>query len=240
MSKKFLWDFFKAKGFTDYGVAGLLANIAVESGFNPKNLEGKGNKALKMTDEEYTKAVDSGKYTYEQFRKDANGFGLAQWTFHTRKASLWNYAKNCKKSIGDLQMQAEFLFNELKGYPSVFRTLQTATSAETAAKVVMLQFERPYDQSKKAQDGRAELGKAIYYEFCKRVKVEMPTLCKGSNCNEVKALQILLNGFGFDCGKADGDFGDKTEKAVKAFQKNHSLVADGIAGKDTWTALLSL
>jgi peptidoglycan hydrolase-like protein with peptidoglycan-binding domain len=51
-------------------------------------------------------------------------------------------------------------------------------------------------------------------------------------------LQILLNGFNFDCGKVDGVFGTKTEGAVKAFQKANRLKVDGIVGKDTWTKLL--
>ena len=66
----------------------------------------------------------------------------------------------------------------------------------------------------------------------------MPTLLKGSNCSEVKALQILLNGLGFDCGKADGDFGTKTHDAVIKFQKSRKLDADGIVGKDTWNFIL--
>lgn len=240
MSKKIIWDFFKTKGFTDCGIAGLMGNIYVESGFNPKNLQGTGNKALNMTDEEYTKAVDTGAYSYEKWCSDSHGFGLVQWTYHTRKAALFNYAKKCKKSIGDLQMQLEFLYSELKGYPSVFRALTTATTVREASDIVMLQYERPYDQSEKARKGRAEYGEAIYYEFCRKlVEVKLPVLRKRCSGAEVEALQILLNGRGFNCGKADGQFGDNTEKAVKAFQKKHGLVADGIVGKDTWTAILN-
>lgn len=240
MNKKVIWDFFKTKGFTDCGIAGLMGNIYVESGFNPQNLEGKGNNALKMTDDEYTKAVDSGAYSYDLFQRDTHGFGLVQWTYHTRKAALFNYAKKCNKSIGDLNMQLEFLYGELKGYPSVFKALQTATTVREASDIVMLQYERPYDQSEKARKGRAEYGEAIYYEFCKKlVDVKLPVLRKRCSGDSVKALQILLNGLGYDCGKADGEFGDKTEKAVIAFQKKNRLDADGIVGKDTWTVILN-
>jgi hypothetical protein len=55
----------------------------------------------------------------------------------------------------------------------------------------------------------------------------------GSKSHEVKLLQIGLNSIGFDCGKPDGDFGDRTEDAVELFQASNSLYADGIAGKLT-------
>ena len=61
---------------------------------------------------------------------------------------------------------------------------------------------------------------------------------KGDKGDGVKAIQILLNGWGFDCGKADGDFGTNTDAAVRAFQKKHKLTIDGECGTQTWTALL--
>ena len=62
-------------------------------------------------------------------------------------------------------------------------------------------------------------------------------LKNGSKGNDVKQLQMNLNGLGFDCGKADGAFGKNTEKAVKAFQKAEGLAVDGIAGDKTQSAL---
>ena len=59
----------------------------------------------------------------------------------------------------------------------------------------------------------------------------MNTLKKGSKGEEVKVLQKALN------ITVDGDFGTKTETAVKEFQKSKGLVADGIVGKKTWEAL---
>lgn len=64
----------------------------------------------------------------------------------------------------------------------------------------------------------------------------MIVLKKGIKGNEVKKLQELLNKNGFSL-IADGDFGLKTEAAVKEFQKKKNLIADGIVGPKTWEAL---
>ena len=59
----------------------------------------------------------------------------------------------------------------------------------------------------------------------------MQTLKKGSKGTDVEKLQKLLK------ITIDGDFGPKTEEAVKKFQKEHKLDADGIVGPKTWAAL---
>ena len=72
-----------------------------------------------------------------------------------------------------------------------------------------------------------------------------PTLRKGDSGAYVKLAQTELINRGYDLGKwgADGQFGAQTEKAVKAFQKDHdgpdgrALKVDGIIGQDTWWAL---
>lgn len=58
-------------------------------------------------------------------------------------------------------------------------------------------------------------------------------LKKGMSGADVTALQVKLNALGYECGTADGKFGKKTEAAVKAFQTDHGLTADGIAGPET-------
>lgn len=59
----------------------------------------------------------------------------------------------------------------------------------------------------------------------------MITLKKGSKGNEVKILQNKLG------ITSDGIFGNKTEQAVKNFQREHKLTVDGIVGNNTWKAL---
>lgn len=71
---------------------------------------------------------------------------------------------------------------------------------------------------------------------------DLPVLKKGSEGNSVKALQILLIGYGYSCGRygADGDFGGDTEKAVEAYQKDRGLEVDGVVGPATWADLLGV
>ena len=69
----------------------------------------------------------------------------------------------------------------------------------------------------------------------------LPTLKRGSKGEFVTLLQTKLANLGYDLGSCgvDGDYGKATEAAVKKFQKDHGLTADGITGKNTWAALES-
>ena len=70
--------------------------------------------------------------------------------------------------------------------------------------------------------------------------VSYPTIKLGSKGSEVKKVQQLLIAKGYSCGTAgaDGDFGAGTYNAVKKFQADNGLEADGIVGDNTWAALL--
>ena len=72
--------------------------------------------------------------------------------------------------------------------------------------------------------------------------VEVNVLRKGAKGDNVKALQILLIGRGYGCGSygADGDFGNATYNAVKAYQKDKGLSVDGVCGPKTWNKLLGV
>lgn len=67
--------------------------------------------------------------------------------------------------------------------------------------------------------------------------VSYSTLSKGSMGDDVRALQQALKDLGYLTGAVDGDFGNKTKKAVEAFQKDMGIKADGIAGRQTLTLL---
>lgn len=66
-----------------------------------------------------------------------------------------------------------------------------------------------------------------------------PTIRQGSDGNFVRILQYILNEYGYDLD-TDGRFGGNTLRAVTDFQTKNNLTADGIVGRNTWTALLNI
>jgi len=61
-------------------------------------------------------------------------------------------------------------------------------------------------------------------------QIPEPTLKIGDNGVEVIKLQNLLNQFDCNCGDPDGDFGQKTNSALRLYQANNGLTIDGIYG----------
>ena len=76
-----------------------MGNLFAESALNPQNLQNNGNKALGITDAEFTAAFDAGLYGDDIFIHDGYGYGLAQWTYYSRKQALLEYARSQGKSI---------------------------------------------------------------------------------------------------------------------------------------------
>lgn len=166
-NEKIIWDYLKQKGLSDYGAAGLMGNLYAESGLNPQNLQNTYEKKLGYTDVSYTDAVDSG--SYSNFVNDSAGYGLAQWTFWSRKKALFLFAKSREKSIGDLNMQLDFLMKELReGYIGVLNTLCNATSVLEASNEVLFRFERPANQDESVQAKRCAFGQRYYDLFANR------------------------------------------------------------------------
>lgn len=156
----YIWKRLKTAGMTDAGAAALMGNLQAESALIPTNLQNCYNQSLGLTDEQYTAAVDDGSYT--NFVHDCAGYGLAQWTYWTRKQGLLDFARSAGKSIGDLDMQLDFLLHELKNsYAGVWEILCCADTIRTASDAVMCRFENPADQSERAKAYRAGLGKDL-------------------------------------------------------------------------------
>ena len=163
-NEQIIWQYLKSQGLTNAGAAGLMGNLFAESGLKSTNLQNTYEKKLGFTDDSYTKAVDNG--SYGNFIRDSAGYGLAQWTFWSRKENLLKFAKQKKKSIGDLYLQLDFLMLELSsGYKNLLQLLKSTQSVKEASNGVLLQFERPADQSISVQNKRASYGQVYYDKY---------------------------------------------------------------------------
>lgn len=143
--EKITWDYFKGKGLNDYAIAGIMGNLFCESGINPKNLENSKEHLLGYNDDTYTKAVDNNTH---DFVNDKSGYGIAQWTFWSRKKGLFDLSKSRNISIGDLYLQLDYLWKELSvDYLNVYNDAQSASSVRMMSDSFLVNFERPKDYS---------------------------------------------------------------------------------------------
>ena len=212
MNEKRIWDYLLGKIGNPFGVAGLMGNLYAESGLRPDNLQNTYEKKLGMSDASYTAAVDNG--SYSNFVKDSAGYGLAQWTYWSRKQNLLDFAKERGASIGDLDMQLDFLMKELAGYSSVLKTLRTATSIREASDTVLTKYERPADQSEAAQARRASYGQKYYDRYATATAPEA-SMEEGEKMtyDPKRVIDIALAEVGYLEKETNAQLDDKTANA---------------------------
>ena len=174
-------NFLTKEGFNVFAVCGIMGNFYDESGLSPINLQNNFEKKLGFTDRTYTDSVDNGSYT--NFVNDEAGYGLAQWTFWTFKRDLLEYARRTNRSIGDLGMQLEFFLNTLKSgeFAKVKEKLTNVTSIREASDIVLIEYERPLDQSESVKLKRAGFGQHYYIKYFKNKTSETKNEIKEDN-----------------------------------------------------------
>lgn len=133
-----IWSFFRGRGYTPAGIAGIMGNFQAESGLNPANAQDTSGWA----DNVYTQQVDSGTYSRNKFINDSIGYGLAQWTYWSYKQDLYDFAKQRGTSIGNLDMQLNFADQSFSS-TSLGNILKTTNNVTYASDVVLEQYERP-------------------------------------------------------------------------------------------------
>ena len=79
---------------------------------------------------------------------------------------------------------------------------------------------------------------SVFFSYA--LAYEKTTLYNGCQGEEVRELQQALIDLGYLKGTADGIYGNKTENAVRAFQKKNHLYPDGLAGKKTRELIMSM
>ena len=160
-NEEIIWKFLSSKLNNQYGAAALMGNLFAESSLNPilaNNIKKKG-----MTSEQYTTKTDNG--TYTDFAQDGVAYGLAQWCYKTRKQGLLDKAKAYGKSVGNIYLQLDYLWEELQKYTTVIKALYDAKDIREASDVVLLRYEKPANTSEAVRIKRANFGKGYYNKY---------------------------------------------------------------------------
>ena len=165
---KTIWDLLLADIKNEKGVSALMGNLQAESGLYPDRVQ--GDVPYSNYSKEYTAKVDSGVINVEEFihnGPNGGGYGLAQWTYYTRKLNLYNTWKSGGyPSIGNVNLACDFLLIELKNsFPDVYTLLKYCTTIREASDYVLHEFENPADQSTVVEELRASMGTEIYNTF---------------------------------------------------------------------------
>jgi len=160
-NEKIVWNFLKREGLTNEGAAGLMGNLQVESNVRSVVYENIYKDKFGWTDQQYVDKVNDG--SYANFVYDQVGFGLAQWTYYTRKQALLNH---CRGRIGDLNCQLEYLMIEFNNeFAGILSFLKSSNDVKACTLKVMLEFENPEDQSEPRRETRYQFAKNYYKEF---------------------------------------------------------------------------
>ena len=166
--KQTIWNLLLADIGNEIGVAALMGNLQAESGLIPYRVQGDFSSGYSESIS-YTEKVNSGEiseYDFVHNGPNGGGYGLAQWTFYTRKQGLYDMYKSGYSSIGDVNLACAYLLYELKNdYSDVYSTLKSATSIRVASDKVLHDFESPADQSAEVEVLRAQMGTNIYEEL---------------------------------------------------------------------------
>lgn len=234
-------------GMTPAGAAGCTANIMAESAGRPNNVEDRSG----IPDDTYTRNVNNG--SYRNFEGDAYGYGFCQWTRRDRKKALLDYAQGKGKSIGDADMQFQFMGREMRsGYPYVWNILTSTNDPYTAGYEMCKRFEIPADTELQSQY-RGNEARKIFERCAGTTPAVDPSdggvepviqrfwpprmLCRGMNGADVTALQALLVVHGYTVNAVNGVFDESTEAAVRKYQAANGLAVDGVVGNNTWRSI---
>ena len=154
---KQIWDDLINWGCTEECTAGIMGNLYAESGLQPNNVQNSSG----YSDEYYTSAVDSGSYSEYTFVHDSIGYGLAQWTYYSRKQKLYNLTVAVGKSIANYNAQMKLLQQELTSYGLD----KYSTSIRETSDWMLHEFESPADQSESVEIVRYNYSVEFYERY---------------------------------------------------------------------------
>lgn len=267
MSEVNIYNCLRIGGLSPAGACAMMGNWQAESGCISYRIQGDFSKNYDKS-KEYTAQVDNEIISGDDFvyrGPNGGGYGLAQWTLHSRKKNLYAFAKGSSASIGDEVMQSYFCINELQiepEYAALYSYLCKTDNLAEATEKICLQYERPavpniaerHQYAKEFYSKVALLEQALVVETPveespiaetpalqkpESCQIEMRVIRRGDLGHDVFVAQCGLFDLGFDCDLLDGDFGPKTEQAVMAFQQHYKFATTGVISEQEWNLILN-
>lgn len=251
MSKQEIYNRLRQGGLSQCGALAMMGNWQCESGLEPNRLQGDFS-PYRTVSKDYVRRIENFTLQRDQFAHDAKGFGLAQWTYFSRKQALWDMWHKSGLSIASAELQCKFALYELKtDYSALLSYLCQTNDLYEATARICREFERPAVNN---IDARFQAANSLKYEIDLDGKTEeqkqeepkeahalvLSELQIGSTGDVVVLLQAALNVRGYNCGAADGIFGAKTQSALNSFKRDRNKPTDGKADALTWAELLKV
>ena len=253
-----IYNAFRRGGLTEAAALGFLGNWQCESGNEPYRLQGDFS-PYRTTSKAYVQSVTNGSISRDSFAKDQKGFGLAQWTFYSRKYALYDFWKASGKALDSAEMQTDYALKELReDYRPLLDFLKSTNDIFTATSRICREYERPAVNN---IDARFQAANKIKYEIdlnawedgggdepepepAEDHALELRTIDKNcSGFTEVYLLKSLLLNRNYDSANSgmlciDDFWTDSLTNAVVQFQRDYDLSADGAVGPKTWDKLM--
>ena len=221
----YIYNKCRTLGMTHPGAIGLLGNLQGEtSDFDPKSLETLYQNRFHLTDDEYVQRADAGinVYNNKTFVYDSAGFGIAQWTWWSRKKGLLDYAKSKGKSVGDLDIQIEYMVQEMQtNYTKTWKILTTTNDYREAVKICVNEYEKPANalQAIQTRNGYAKTLLGLIPDVKEENKTEedvvAPSIPSAPNTkfDRTKVVKIALAQVGYQEKRNNSQLDDYTANA---------------------------
>lgn len=173
-----IYDLLMATFNNSIGVSGLMGNLQAESYLTPYRMQSELSDSATIS---YNYSMDvvqgtigrtqfiaqgESSITYDGNTYAGTGFGLAQWTYYSRKANLYDWRVNQGYADFGVNCTVTFLIHELQNsYSGCYDAVLNATDLTSVTNYILANYENPADQSDATKLHRYNLASAIMTDY---------------------------------------------------------------------------
>ena len=152
-----IWNNLMEKLDNPTGVAALMGAMYAVSGLKTNLVNTNGGEKFNRPND-YTYSVNNDEGIMESFVHDGYSYGICQWNWWVSKQGLFNMAKKEKKSIGGLELQLDFLWDELHTNEN-----SSCLNHLTTAKNMDICIVAAYDYIRSHRNDKLAIGTVAYF-----------------------------------------------------------------------------